>query len=171
MTASITAFGLYHELTHRKHYSAKKSNPPMSYIGQHKQGDQTHVALLKTLLPALVAVPFTPLEASPTSLARALARCSAQSNLQTAAWANHHQELCPAAKEDVWCGIVQPCKSSVSSLDYKIFNNLNGLFLHQTHSVKALKALNNRFWKYSDMLSGWTGSWKSNKRKLLAKRA
>lgn len=34
----------------------------------------------------------------------------------------------------------------------QFFNNLNGLCLHQTGSVKALKTLNNRCQKYLEML-------------------
>ena len=65
MSVGATAFRLDRELTHRKHNGSERSNPFMSHVGQHKQGDQRRFALLKTLLPALVAVPFIPVEASP----------------------------------------------------------------------------------------------------------
>jgi len=34
----------------------------------------------------------------------------------------------------------------------KYCNNLNGLCLHQAHSTKGLKPLNNRCWKYLEIL-------------------
>lgn len=116
MSMEATAFRLDHELTHRKLYSSEKSNPLTSPVKQHKQGDQRHSMLLKTLLPALVAVPFTRVEASPYQ------PCTYLGQTLSSDWPT---DSCmgqppPAAKEDIWCGISQPCKSSVSSLGYKI---------------------------------------------------
>lgn len=36
----------------------------------------------------------------------------------------------------------------------KFHNDLNGSCLHQTHSIKVLKLLNNSCWKYLEMLFG-----------------
>lgn len=116
MSVGATAFGLDQELTHYKYYSSE----PVVLVPSHvlhrapQAEDQSHFALLKTLLPAFTAVLLILVEASSHQPhpARHLS--------QTAAWANHHQEMWPAVNEDIWCGILQPSKSSVSSLGYNI---------------------------------------------------
>lgn len=53
------------------------------------------------------------------------------------------------------CSLVNP--QSVA-WTIKFCNNLNGLCLHQTHSIKGLKPLNNRCWKDLEMLVViWSG--------------
>lgn len=87
-------------------------------------------------------------------------------------------------------GIWQPWKSSASSLAF--CNYLNGPCLHQTYNVMGLKPLHDKcqfqhswklmlpfYWLWHgkcwknlfSFSSGWAGSWKSNKTKLLVERA
>lgn len=86
--------------------------PLRSWKAEHAVGPK---AFCKTLLPVLVAVPFTSGIASPLSVKEN----TWQGQAHMPEWTMNSYTSQPW-KEEVWCGILQPWKSSVGSLIYSI---------------------------------------------------
>lgn len=141
-SVGATAFGLDGEGSHQKHYSSKKPNPLPSHAGwEHHQGDQTHFAPPKPLL----------LCGSPSPAQRPKS--------SSCAWHRGRMRIFAEASPSL---VNPPVAWIVTFCD-----DLNGLCLHQTHSIKGLKLLNNSCCKYLEIYLGWTESWKSNKSQCL----
>lgn len=124
--------------------SSKTPNPLTSHIGQHELWGTKAILHLSSSLCLLPWQPHSlPWEPQPSS-ASALATHPAETQ---------EQELCLPQEQDIWWGtpsLVHP----PAAWTVKFHNDWNGLCLHQTHSIKGLKLLNNACYKYLEMLFG-----------------